>query len=120
MPGNKKKTDESSASGERLEDLVHEAMLSLGWVLPATPENVARIEAGLDESAALPAALSDPYAVFDAVKRPCPRPLLRPSNDDVAECLSRVAREGREIPPEVEARMRLDREEAERDADEGS
>jgi hypothetical protein len=117
MPGNKKKQDNGGASEERLEGLVHEAMLHLGWVLPMTPEDVARVEEELDESAELPHELRDPYTIFDAPRPPqvaCPSP---PANDDVVECLARVAREGKGISPEVEERMRQDRERAEQKAD---
>lgn len=119
MAKNKKKKAETGVASEQLEDLIHEAMLHLGWVLPVTPEDVARIEAKLDEKAELPPTLRDPYALFDRETRTQPQPPLTLSNDDVVECLARVAREGKAIPPEIEARMRHDREHAERDADEG-
>jgi hypothetical protein len=118
MPGNKKTQGDGGASDERFERLVHEAMVRLGWVLPVTPEEVARVEEELEESAELPPGLGDPYTIFDAAKPPqvaCPS---TPVNDDVVECLARVAREGNGIPPEVEERMRFDRERAEQEADE--
>jgi hypothetical protein len=119
MQGKNKKKAETDLSQERLEDLVHEAMLGLGWVLPVTPEDVARVEAELEEDTTeLPPALRDPYAVFDSAKQCAPAEPSLPVNDEVVECLGRVAREGKKIPPEVEKRMQQDRENAERDADE--
>jgi hypothetical protein len=117
MAGNKKTRDDGGASEERLEGLVHEAMVRLGWVLPVRPEDVARVEEELDENAELPPGLRDPYTIFDTAKPPRAALPSAPANDDVVECLARVAREGKGIPPEVEERMRRDRERAEQKAD---
>lgn len=119
MARDKKKKHESDLPQEQVEGLVREAMLRLGWVVPVTPDEIARVEAELEgEDMELPPKLRDPYAVFDAAERPCPSDPVTPTNDDVVECLARAAREGKEISPEVEQRMCRDRERAEREANE--
>src|SRR5436305_14293184 len=122
MPGDKKtNTERREKSKGQLEELLHEAMVCLGWLIPATPAGVARAEAEIDEeSIELPESLLDPYAILDATVRPSSTtPVRQPSNDDIVQCLARAAREGKDISPEVEEQMRKDRERAERDASEG-
>ena len=119
MPEKRENQDKTGASRERLDDLVHEAMLRMGWAFPSSPEDVARAEAEIAEcEEPLPPGLSDPYALFDAAKRPRLRGPCAPANDDVVEYLARAAREGKAITVEVEAAMRADRERAERETDE--
>jgi hypothetical protein len=117
MPGSKK-PDERAPNEEELERLAYDTMQSLGWLIPQTPADVARAEEALaEEPVELPESLRDPYAVLDAPPKertgsPCPL-----AEGDAAELLARVAREGGTIPPEVEERMRRDREQAERKHD---
>jgi hypothetical protein len=122
MPGDKKTNIERQEKSERqLDELMREAMVCLGWLIPTTPEAVARAEAELDEeSIELPESLQDPYVLLDATVRPrSTTPVRQPSNDDIVQCLARAAREGKDIPAEVEEQMRKDRERAERNASEG-
>lgn len=87
-----------------------------GLGLPKTKAEVAAAEKWLAENpVTLPASLDDPETVFC---RPAANVLRFPAKDQptpATEHLARAARDGREIPPEVEQRMREDREKAERD-----
>src|SRR5262245_19402847 len=118
MPGYKTPDDRERRSEEDVEQLIYDAMQSLGWLIAQTPEDVARAEEALAEEAVeLPDSLRDPYAVLDAPpKERAARRRPLPEND-AADQLARVAREGGTIPPEVEAQMRKDRERAERERD---
>jgi Zn-dependent peptidase ImmA (M78 family) len=66
MPGNRK-PDEREQNDDDLERLAYDAMQSLGWLIPQTPEDVARAEQALaEEPVELPESLQNPYAVLDA------------------------------------------------------
>jgi hypothetical protein len=114
MPGNNK-PDEKAQNEGGPEQLIYDAMQSLGWLVPLTPEEVARAEMALAlDPVELPESLRDPAAILDEQSKertsfPCPA-----GESAAAEQLARVAREGGAIPPEVEARIRKDRERAER------
>ena len=87
-----------------------------GLGIPKTEAEVAATEEWLTETPVkLPASLDDPEAVF----RPRADNVLRfPSEDKPTTAtahLARAARDGKEIPPDIEQRMREDREKAERD-----
>lgn len=103
------------------EDLVsdvHQALKSIGWTIPECEDDVRRAEAELSGSATpLPKSLTDAGAVFD--RRPgssniTPKPLAASPVYEVEDNLARAARQGGTIPPEIEQRMRRDREDAER------
>ena len=108
------------------EDLVsdvHQAMRSLGWVVPEYEDDVRQAEAELSAIAApLPKLLGDAEAVFKD-KATGGLANVKPisfSADPVAgENLARAARQGGKIPPEIEDRMHRDRQEAERKLDQG-
>lgn len=101
-------------------DKIPPALISLlrlaGLGLPKTKAEVAAAEKWLAENPVkLPASLTDPEAVF---RRPAAAVLRFPDQaqpTSAAEHLARAARDGEEIPPDVEQRMREDREKAERD-----
>jgi len=104
---------------------VDAAVVSLGWKVPQTEDEVRRAELeltqlGADE--ALPEALRDPQAVFG---RPADRVEIRPQviafepMPETEQELARAARQGSTIPPEVEQAMGRDREAAEQDMDDG-
>jgi len=99
---------------------VHAALVSLGWVVPECDADVAQAEAELAAAPVpLPDALNDPGAVLDGASdraRVVPMRLPLPGRTDIDATLARAAREGGEIPPEIEQAMRCDREAAERDA----
>lgn len=101
-----------------LTDNVAEAMRRLGWLPPDDEQAVGRAESTLaDPPVQLPDILRDPQAVLS------PPPgggavVYRFGPDAEAEAtLARAAREGGDIPPEIERRMRADRLAAEREND---
>ena len=115
MPGNRK-PDERDQNDDDLERLAYEAMQSLGWLIPQTAEDVARAEKALaDEPIALPEGLKNPYAILDTPPKERTSLPCSAGENDAAEQLARVAREGGTIAPKVEERMRQDREQAERE-----
>ncbi len=117
MSTNKKlEKDGPPPNGVNLERQVYEAMRSLGWIIPTTEEDVERAEALLSkEIIELPEDLRDPYAIPASMDSDCPPSDHNPSTGDaeVEENLARAAREGGVIRPEIEQRMRQDRQAAE-------
>jgi hypothetical protein len=112
----KPEKDGSLPNKQNLERHVYEAMRSLGWIIPTTEEDVARAEAMLSkEVAALPEELMDPYHILESMDSDCPAsdPQPLPVDAEVEENLARAAREGGVIRPEIEQRMRRDRQTAE-------
>ncbi len=105
-----------TGSNENLESTVRRAMQSLGWLIPESPEDVAQAEAELeDDPISLPPALRDSQGSFDRQVDEQPQYKQVPTNAELERNLARAAREGGQITPEVEERMRSDREEARRD-----
>jgi hypothetical protein len=97
---------------------VHQAAKSLGWVVPQSEEDVLQAERELSKQpAALPEELQDPKEVFErgaACGAAESKSLEFPPDPDIDATLNRAAREGGRITPEIEERMRQDREAAER------
>jgi len=120
-----KKRNRQPPPGPRrtLETDVHEAMRALGWVPPQCEDDVHAAEAELDLAAVrLPAALADPPAGRAGRPGGSERvgpPLRFPADPDIDATLARAAREGGQVPPEIEQIMRRDREAAERQARHG-
>jgi hypothetical protein len=113
------KDEESSMEFDDLELQVYEAFLARGWIIPQTEAEVSRAEAEMvGECDELPAELRDPYAVLSRALETGAKVLaLHPVDDEeMPKQLARAAREGKDIPPEIEERMRHDREAAEREA----
>jgi len=102
---------------------VYAAMKSLRWIVPECEDDVGRAERTLSAPAeGLPQALRDAGAVFNrtvASGPPRPTPAVSAADARVDEGLARAAREGGVISPEIEARMRRDREAAEKRQDDG-
>ena len=104
-------------TAEKLDSEILEAMCLEGWLIPQTVEAVLQAERELAEAPiTLPAELCDPSKIL---KRPAsPLRLVRSgvssSDNSMVENLARAARNGAPLPPEVEERMRKDREKAER------
>jgi hypothetical protein len=101
-----------------LDRKIYDAMRLKGWVIPQTVEDVLRAEAELDGDDGcddLPAELMDPYAILHRESaRPIKvRPLHSAGDREAEKYLARAARDGREIPPEIEERMKRDRATAE-------
>ena len=93
-----------------------------GHVIPTTPEDVLRAEKALGEQfEALPEELADPEILLrrlDQQEESEPLrivPLSSPEQGAVEKALARAARQGSEIPPEIEERMRRDRESHKKD-----
>ncbi len=98
-----------------LTDNVAEAMRRLGWLPPDDEQAVQRAEAELaDTPAPLPDALRDPQA---APPEGEPVVCQFAPDPDTEATLARAAREGGDIPPEIERRMRADRLAAEQEID---
>jgi len=101
---------------------VYAAMKSLGWIVPQCERDVRGAEKELPATAeALPEALREAGAVFDGKVADDGTVGLNPAtptaDTGVDENLARAAREGGTIGPAIEARMRRDREAAERRRD---
>ncbi len=102
---------------------VHQAMRSLGWLVPECEDDVRRAETQLAGTAPpLPAELADAAAVFQGKLgggAPDMGPIAFGPDAQAEGNLARAARQGGKIPPEIEDRMRRDREDAERELDAG-
>jgi hypothetical protein len=112
------KNEDISAALDELELQVYEAFLARGWIIPQTEADVSRAEAqmAMEDCEELPTALRDPYAVLRRSSEMKARVMsLHVAQDDnTPELLARAAREGKGIPKEIEARMKRDREAAEK------
>jgi len=113
-------TEQTPEDFEGLEQQVYEAFLARGWIIPQTEGDVSRaeVEMASEEDQELPAELNDPYAVLKRASQARPKVVaLNPTVNDTPELLARAAREGKDIPPDIEELMRNDREVAERKAE---
>jgi hypothetical protein len=102
---------------DTLDSDIFAAMAQEGWLIPQTVEDVIQAERELQQAAiTLPAELRDPAALLKRAAMPLR--LVRaqtPSSDNSAvENLARAARNGTLLSPEVEERMKKDREKVER------
>jgi hypothetical protein len=91
-----------------------------GSFLPVTPEEVQRAEEQEDvRTIQLPERMRDPYRVLDEIDRAVEVRIVVPPATDLAasQNLAQAARDGKEIPSDVLAKMRADREAAEREQD---
>lgn len=92
---------------------------AIGWLVPQSEQDVLRAEAQLAEHPVeLPADLADPAAARRRAES-APRPLRLGHGGDIERDLARAARQGGDIPPEIEQIMRRDRLSAEREMDHG-
>ncbi len=106
-----------SLTDAQVECLLYDALRLSGELLPTTEEEIAQLEGHYDSSVSLPDSLKDARPIFRRQLSPAsPQPTTCPVTVDgaIRENLARAAREGGQISPEVEERMRLDREAAER------
>jgi|SRR5215213_95695 len=117
--GTKSERNDPTPGGpdDELDRKIYDAMRLKGWVIPQTVEDVLRAEAELDDEGCddLPAELMDPYAILRReTARPIKvRPLHSAGDREAEKHLARAARDGGEIPPEIEERMKRDRATAE-------
>lgn len=103
-------------------DELRRAMIEMGLIIPTTPEEVELAENAMsgDYSADSQKPLVKPTDVLNASL-----PIIVPSSGDqnatidasAAANLARAAREGKTITPEIEAKMKEDRDNAERDGE---
>ncbi len=118
MAKKRKEPAPTDKGSEVIEANVHQAIRSLGWAVPECEQDVRRAEAELSASATpLPESLGDAAAVFEGkTDGGVANVSLAEFGTDaqVEENLARAARQGGKIPPEIEQRMRRDREDAER------
>lgn len=107
-----KKNIQAAETATRSEALLDRALLISGAKIPTTPEEVAIVEGVCSEEVRLPPHLKD-AAGFVSFKRGERSPTRRPGYDERTTIeLARVAREGAAITPDIEARMKAAREDA--------
>ncbi|PIO49192.1 MAG: hypothetical protein CMR00_00470 [[Chlorobium] sp. 445] len=104
----------------RLDDLldaqIWHTMLSLGWIEPLDEASLQAIEVEVERALAsghlhLPKTLESPDAIFAKLNERQDRAISLDSA--IQEQMARAAREGGVIPPDVEEKMRRDRQAAE-------
>lgn len=107
--------------GSSNEQLVHDYLLRTGKLIPQAVEDVAAAEAWIaTQNIKLPESLTLQSGCSLSRKPKAPSVLRLPApSSGVPEGLARAAREGNAIAPEVEERMKRDREQKEREADRG-
>lgn len=113
MPNPKNKCDQQPVGDVEIERLVHGAMRRMNEIPSVDVREVAKIEAELAaDPQPLPESLKDANAIFDEALSPKPRTIAPclPIQSDAAEQLARAAREGGEISPSVEEKMRCNSE----------
>lgn len=110
---------ESPEELQELEQLVYEALLERGWIIPQSEGDVSRAEArmAMEDHEKPPRELCDPAVVLSQSQTESGTvTALQPADLETSELLARAARAGKDIPAEVDERMRRDREMAERTA----
>ncbi|MBN1554993.1 MAG: hypothetical protein JXA11_09620 [Phycisphaerae bacterium] len=117
MRNNENKFTPTDAGDRALEEEVFQTLHALGWLAPECEKDVQRAEAEFtDATMDLPEILRDSATVFEDKKNETVDviPFTLGSDAQVDEHLAQAARNGKPIPPEIEKRMRRDRQEAER------
>jgi len=118
MTTRKRAEEDGEYARDAVERLMFEALRRFGDVVPATPEDVARLEQRLsDEPESVPESMLTPPDLEKPVTRPLAH-LPRPVDASTQRDMARASREGKAISQEIEERMRLDREAAERNGEE--
>lgn len=108
-----------------LNEKIYRALKEKGWLPPETEEEVRQAEKRLKEkSDEVPESVSDPVPLLEKLDQQeeatsrqeeetvVPFP-WKERTKEASQELARAAREGKEIPPEVEEKMREDRKQAE-------
>lgn len=104
-----------------MERAVFRGLLAEGYIVPETPEELRTVEPEPDNlEVPLPASLNDPDAVLRRIQeriasrdtKTVPFPL--PQEADVDEELSRAARHGRKLSPQIKTKMAKNRREEDR------
>jgi len=99
-----------------IEDLLYLHLKNSSLIIPTTAEEVEAVESLMNsQKPASIARLNDPYAVLAHGGKILDRgfSIKRYNSEETEAELARAAREGREIPEEIERLMRRDREKAE-------
>ncbi|MCO6437314.1 MAG: hypothetical protein J5J06_09535 [Phycisphaerae bacterium] len=108
----------SSIDDTAFDALVYRVLSATGRIVPRTEEEVAQVEAEIDEwDVELPEGLSRPPTGPSPVDDADAEPVLEKPFLTTSENLARAARCGAEIPPEIQQRMEADRQRAESEAD---
>jgi hypothetical protein len=118
MPRASKHLPGAGPSEAQLERWLWEAMRTSGCLLPTTPEEVEKAEGETEVvDGRLPEKLLDPYRLLDqwSVLDAVPSSAETVIDQNVMMNLAQAARDGKPIPPDVEAIMNCDREAAERE-----
>ncbi len=94
------------------------AMLTKGWKLPTTAEEIKFVDSLSVEPIEIPNSLKSASAVFEEIMRPRSEPVARLTVDASDSCdnLALAAREGGVISESIRALMDLDRANAEGNA----
>lgn len=105
-----------------MDESIYSAMRSLGWVRRLDEESLRKDERQYKESATeLPAELSDPGAIIRKIRErhTASKQNIISLDQSTADNLARAAREGSKITPEIEERMRRDRNTSESQTNQG-
>lgn len=113
---------QSAEPFDELDAKILAALEKMGAVIPVTSEAVKLAEEYLDKNPiSLPAHLQDPHSVLGETTSQNGGKqdrkvvsFVSPYQDAIEQDLARAARKGGEILPEIEEKMRRDREQAER------
>ena len=116
----KRRTPQTPANSaeQQSEELLYEALLLSGAIIPTTPDEVALVESRALDQGPLPVRFQDPQLFLEAkrIRKDRGAARVRFDNNSVNE-LARAAREGGTIPSEIEARMKEAREKADNEYD---
>lgn len=113
---------EPQENRDDLDEAIYNSMVSLGWVVQLEEGTLKNDERLCEQSEFdLPRGLTDPVAVIKKIRQREADAKKRIISFDqhTAENLARAAREGSEITPEIEKRMRRDRKTSERQTKQG-
>lgn len=106
----------SDAGESAIEAIVQRVLSATGRIVPRTEEEVAEAEAQIkEESIRLPDGLTKPPAGPPPNDDPKVEPLREKPLTAASENLARAARCGKNIPPDIQRRMKEDRLDAERE-----
>jgi len=110
----RKKRNADDAEDRAIEFDARSALAELGWLPPTTEAEVVPAEARLPESP-LPDSLADAEALLSRSEEQFSGSdvVTLPGSTNTELTLRRAAREGGTIPPEIEKRMRRDRQQEE-------
>ena len=117
MMDNRQQNRKSGEDSGRVVQDVHATLMNMGWLIPESEGEVRQAEAALaDGPTVIPEELVDAEAVWKRSSEASHRGLSLgfPADPAAEQHIARAAREGGRIPPEIEDRMRRDREEAEK------